>query len=370
MNVVILINDQHAHDVLGCAGFPRLQTPAIDGLARDGIRFTQAVCANPPCLPSRHSLFHGLPSYQTGIYTNEHCLPIDRIPKVTMGRAFQQAGYVTGALGKMHWFPYCAGVPRGNHFGFDHRAGHFHETGESMETHFVKEHRDRRVRRDQETAAHGINPQWGDDSAAAFKGFTSSLTNAETVEWWIAQQSVKFIESYGAKPFLMVSSLPAPHAPHAVPADYAGMYDPRQIELPDPPPDGLPDANAYPRFKGLTREGLQEAIANYLAYVSACDACHAQVIQKLKDTGQYDDTLIIFLADHGELLGSRGLSAFSKYNLYERAIRFPLIIKPPKSYAGAWAGTVNHNLVSMVDVLPTVLDFANLPGQDLLQASA
>src|SRR4051812_34665990 len=106
MNVVILMNDQHAHDVLGCAGFPRLQTPAIDALAADGIRFSQAVCANPPCLPSRHTLFHGLPSFQTGVYTNGHCLPLTAIPPLTMGKAFQQARYTTAAFGKMHWFPY------------------------------------------------------------------------------------------------------------------------------------------------------------------------------------------------------------------------------------------------------------------------
>ncbi|MBT7910109.1 MAG: sulfatase-like hydrolase/transferase, partial [Verrucomicrobia bacterium] len=97
MNVVILLNDQHAHHVLGCAGFPLLQTPAADALAADGIRFEQAVCAVTPCLPSRHAISHGLYAFQTGIYTNGHCMPLEAIPSVTMARAFKDSGHRTAA---------------------------------------------------------------------------------------------------------------------------------------------------------------------------------------------------------------------------------------------------------------------------------
>ena len=140
MNLVVLMTDQQAYPFLGCAGYAGLQTPTYDRLARDGIRFTQATCAVTPCLPSRHSMLHGQYAFQSGIYSNGHLLDPGQIPDWTMGRAFGRAGYTTGAFGKMHTMPYQAAIERDNYYGFDHRAGPFHETGERMDTHFVAEH--------------------------------------------------------------------------------------------------------------------------------------------------------------------------------------------------------------------------------------
>ena len=128
MNVAILLIDQHAHHVLGCAGFPHVQTPAADALAAEGLRFEQAVCAVTPCLPSRHAISHGLYAFLTGIYTNGLCMPLDAIPPLTMARVFKDAGHCTAAIGKMNWFPYHAPVSRGSYFGYDYRAAHFNET--------------------------------------------------------------------------------------------------------------------------------------------------------------------------------------------------------------------------------------------------
>ena len=102
-----------------------------------------------------------------------------------------------------------------------------------------------------------------------------------------------------------------------------------------------------------------------MGYVTAVDACHGRVIQALKDEGVYDETLIVMMSDHGELLGARGPAAFSKYNLYDPAIRVPLIVKPPKGYEGA-RGATSDALVSLVDLLPTLLDFAGLEGDHSL----
>ncbi|MDP6502834.1 MAG: sulfatase-like hydrolase/transferase, partial [Planctomycetota bacterium] len=321
---------------------------------------TQATCAVTPCLPSRHSIFHGLYPCQSGIYTNGDCMPVDRIPGFTMAKTFRNAGFQTAAFGKMHWFPYQAAVERGSYFGFESRAAHFHETGEKMSTHFVKEHRDQAERRLEEWKTHGIG-KGGDDCAAAFMGFTSSLRNEERCDWWSAGQAASFIDEQADRPFLLVCSLIGPHAPHDVPIDFAGLYDPECAPMPPEWPDDLPDADAYDRFGGLSRDDLRTAITNYMAYVSATDACHARVIDALERNGLYEDTMVIYMSDHGELLGSRGTSAFSKYNLYERAIRTPLIVKLPGPPRTATSGTSNDSLVSLVDILPTVLDVAGLP---------
>jgi len=360
-NVVILMNDQHSHDVLGCAGFGPLRTPALDRLAADGVRFTQATCASTPCLPSRHNLLHGLYAFQTGAYTNGHCLSVDEIPSLTMGRVFRDAGYRTAACGKMHLFPYSTRMERGSHFGFDYRVGHFHETGETMQSHFVREHRDWAEAAWQEREAHGIS-KGGDGCTADYLGYVSEFPLAQCRDWYSAGKAAEFVENNADAPFLLVCSLIDPHAPHVVPKDLAGLYAPEEVPLPPAPPDGLPDASDYEQFAGLSRDDLKTVVARHMALVSATDACHARVLDALDRAGLYDETLVVFLADHGELLGSRGTKAFSKYNLYGQAIRVPLIVKPPKSLGASQAGTTCDALVSLVDVLPTALNAASLPG--------
>ena len=374
MNVVILFNETHVHDYLGCAGLPFIQTPTADALAADGVRFTQAVCAATPCLPSRHNLIFGLHAFQTGIYTNAHALSPNRIPDLSMGKAFQRAGYRTAACGKMHMFPYGIVMERGNYFGFDYRAGHFRESGETMDTCFPAEHRPIVEQFMAERARHGVS-KGGDGCAVDYIGYHSELRNNQSADWWAAQKAASFIDARANSPFLLFCSLVKPHPPNAVYKDFAGLYDSRLVALPPEPPGRLPDEGFYTdkerygeynKFLGLSRDDLKTIIARYMACVTAADVCHSQVVEALRCNGLYDDTLIIYTADHGDLMGSRGPCAFSKYNLYENAIRVPLIIKPPKSL-GSWTpGSRRHAPISLLDVLPTLLDAAGLPGRETL----
>jgi len=371
--IVILINDQHHHSVLGCAGFGPLETPAIDRLASEGTRFTQATCAITPCLPSRHALFHGQYACQTGMYSNNSCMYPETIPALTMGCAFKEGGYRTAAFGKMHWFPYWAKVERGNYFGFDERVGHFHETGELMQGHFVEAHRDWAEAYYMEWEEHKID-KGGDGCAEAFLGYHSQLPLSKFMDWYSAERAEQFIEENREKPFLLVVSLLGPHAPHCVPSDFTDLYRAADAPLPPEPPDHLPDRDAYQNLAGMNREQVSTAIANYMAYVRAMDECHNRVLKALDRNGLYDDSLIVFTSDHGELLGARGPAAFSKYNLYDPAIRIPLVIKPPLGNDRSPVGNICKFPVSLVDLLPTLMsmselpDHENLPGIDLSPA--
>ena len=231
-NVLILLSDQHAHNFLGCANYyAPLRTPTYDKLAADGVRFTQARVAALPCLPSRINLFTGLYPFQTGAFSNRHLIPLEQIPSFSLAPVLREAGFSTAACGKMHMFPYQAAIPEGNYWGFDYRAGHFHETGEKMDTHFVKEHREWKKRYVEEMEHHGVD-KGGDGTPSAFIGYVSELTTQQSVDWWVAGKTAEFISSHRNEPFFAVCSVPTPHAPHAVPADLADLYDPEDVPLP------------------------------------------------------------------------------------------------------------------------------------------
>jgi len=149
---------------------------------------------------------------------------MDAIPPVTMARAFKDAGHQTAAMGKMHWFPYHAPVPRGSYFGYDYRAAHFNETGEEIDTHFVVEHPDFARQAGAVRQAHGVG-KGGDGCAAAFKGYTLPLSLSQTNDGWIGEQAATWVRKQAGGPFFLMTSFPGPHAPHAVPSDYADIYD-------------------------------------------------------------------------------------------------------------------------------------------------
>ncbi|MCX7011494.1 MAG: sulfatase-like hydrolase/transferase [Candidatus Sumerlaeota bacterium] len=369
MNVVLLFNETHVFDYLGCMGLPLIETPTADALAADGVIFTQAVCNTTPCLPSRVNLVTGLHGFQTGALTNGHLVPPERLPARPMGTAFREAGCRTAACGKMHLFPYGAPVERGDYFGFDYRAGHFLENGERMDASYPAECPGPVERYNAERVRYGIS-RGGDGCATDYIGFDSELRVDELCDWWSAQKAVGFVEANKDAPFLLVCSLTGPHPPNAVPKDFVNRYDPELVRLPPEPPFPLtgertpgepPRHGAFKNFQGVTRETLKTVIARYMECVAATDAGHALVVDALKRNGLYDDSLIIFTADHGDLMGSRGPTALSKYNLYERAIRVPLIIKPPKSLESWTPGTRCDAPAGLIDLLPTMLDLAGLP---------
>ena len=155
-----------------------------------------------------------------------------------------------------------------------------------------KEHPDFVRQAAAERAAHGVG-MGGDNCAVAFKGYALPLSLGQTSDGWIGEQAATWVRQQAGAPFFLMTSFPGPHAPHAVPSDYADLYDPAFIELPPEPPAGLADEGAYAQYEGLSRDELRVVIANYMACVTAVDACHGRVIQTLKDEGAYDETLIV-----------------------------------------------------------------------------
>ena len=386
MNILILMGDQHRFDALGCAatgvapeertwlmgpaGEPLVRTPHLDRLAAGGVRFAQAVANLPVCVPCRHSFITGLYPHQIGILTNSHYWP-DQPPVPTLGHRLGAAGYATAAVGKMHWKGRTA--PEGHvpdKRGFAFRAGRGRSTEGPLDVRPAGDLALREGRRQEEsTARFGT----GGESRAGYVGDVALETGDDLPEAWLAGQAVDFLRRHHAadpqRPFCLLVSLDRPHPPCVVPADYAGRYDPGRVPLPPAPPPGFVEDDPHVRTQ-IARRGWGEmdegerrlAVARYLANVTYVDACLGRVLEALADLGYEEDTLVVLLSDHGELLGERG-GAYTKYSLYDAALRVPLLVRWP---GVSRPGLVSHAPVELVDLMPTWLAAAGLEVPPLL----
>jgi arylsulfatase A-like enzyme len=387
LNILILMGDQHRWDALGCAadglapwqrtwlmdgpdGRPLVRTPHLDRLAATGVRFSQAVANLPVCVPCRHSFITGMYPHQIGILTNSHYWP-DQPPVPTLGHRLQEAGYATAAAGKMHWKHRNAPdehVP--DKRGFDFRAGRGQNTDGpvdiSLGDTLSADHK--RLQAD-----YAVRFGSGGESREGYVGDVSPFPGAELPEAWLADQAVQYLQRHHEQrreqPFCLLVSVVRPHPPNVIPADYDGMYDPDQVPLPPEVPPSFHEDDPHVRrqidqrgWGQMDERELRLSISRYLANVTYVDDCLGKVLSTLDELGYAEDTLVVLLSDHGEMLGERG-GAHTKYSLYDNAARVPLIVRWP---GAGRAGHVSHAAVELIDLMPTWLDAANLPIPSIL----
>ena len=329
-NVLLLITDQHHRSALSATGNPHVKTPALDALAARGVRFERSYCTNPVCCPARASLFTGRMPHAVGINDNRRAnLPAD-LP--SLGRVFREAGYETAYAGKWHLpvpYPAYAEAKKSKIPGFDvlplagdGTAGH-EETGKGL-------------------AADGP----------------------------VADAAAAFLRGQREKPFLLVVSILNPHDTCETP-DHPQNFRPLLGTPPAPfpplPPNFGPSAGEPPAARerrGKLKEGLtagwtqdrwREYAALYYRLAETADGHLGRVLAALKEGGLSDQTVVLWTSDHGEMLGAHGL--MHKQEMYEEAAGVPLIVAPP---AAAKAAVDATHLVSGVDVLPTLCDYAGI----------
>ena len=363
-NVLVIMTDQFRWDCLGVAGNPDVKTPNLDRLARDGVLFPTTFCPLPVCTPSRYSLLSGLYVHQHGGWTNRCTLApeLDTFPKV-----LRRAGYVTRGIGKMHFTPTYLDV------GFD--------ALELAEQNGPGRYDDDYHR---ELMAAGLIPatdlfdqerEWrGGAPSTYWETFGAERSNLPE-EWhsttWIGDRAVWAIERWGEapdQPQLLMTSFVKPHHPFDPPAPWDELYDPTSLTIlpgwTEAPPthDTAYSAGYFPHEK-LTEAALRRVMAYYYATITQIDHHVGRMIAALEQQGVYDNTTIVFTADHGEYLGFHHL-LLKGGQMYEPLIRVPLIVKLP---ASARAGERSETLASTVDVAPTILHASGLePSTDML----
>ena len=338
-NILIIQPDQHRADVMGCAGNSMAITPNLDNLASTGVRFSHAASASPVCCPFRATL-------QTGLYIHEHGVVENGIQLKrelkTIGEIFSDNGYATGYIGKWHLEGF---LPKEKVGGYvepgEPRQGWQEWLGYEKSHEFFEVWKYNDQKEQVQVEGYDWEPTWHTDMALDF-------IKRKTDE----KQPWCYYIAYGP-----------PHKPEQCTPEFLNMYNPEDFLLP-------PDAE-----KNLSEDEKQELrkiLQTYYAQVTAVDFEVGRLQQGLKALGADKNTILVYVSDHGDVLGSHNVEIVNKYietnrnvdntlrtkgKPFSTAMRIPFILSGPGIKE---PGLVSDALVSSVDLAPTILDLAGI----------
>ena len=372
--------DQLALHAVSAYGAPMCQTPNIDALAQDGVKFERSYTPCALCTPARASLLSGVYPHKHGAVHNSETkhLPFgeDELGRrLTMyPQQLKEQGYRVGYMGKWH-----AGLGEtANSVGFEgYGPRHYGNVREYEGYHrYLEQHNLEMPEPVIEFYAQS-EENWMDSS-----GYVKGDTDA-TPGHFLAHQTIEMLTGFsqGDAPFFVTCNFWGPHAPYWPSDEYKDRYNPADI----PPWPGFDEDRAdtpmaHRRFRHSVMGPAGQAdwavwsqmVARYYAQTTMLDAALGKIITAMKEQGIYDDALIIFTADHGDSAGIHGGTFDKGAMAYEEIYHTPLIVKMPGQ---AEAGTTRDHFVSLLDVTATICDAAetSLPqcdGESLLSIIA
>lgn len=351
-NVLLITADQWSGNYLGCAGNREILTPSLDELARYGIRYTNAVSTTPVCIPARRELMLGLCSRKHGDrkFDESLTMPPD-IP--TMAQVFRDNGYQAVCVGKLHVFP------QRDRIGFDDVI--LHEEGRHKEG-MVQDDYERFVAHSGYAGlelAHGMC-----NNNYFYRPFHLPEEMTPT-NWATRQMCETILRKDPTRPAFWYLSYAAPHPPLAPPQEYLDMYD--DITFSEPPAGEWTKQDSailpfgYNYYRNLYRfDSKRLTDITKKAYYASCTYIDHQirlVVGTLREQGLLEDTVILFTADHGDMLGTNGL--YGKFLMYENSVKIPFILSPPAD-CGMVCSREDDRIVELRDVMPTLLTLAGL----------
>lgn len=341
-------------------------TPGLERLAAGGTRFDLAITPQPLCVPARVALWSGAWPHATGARRNETPMPAGR-PHAF--RVWKDAGFHTALIGKDH----CFATPEDRAL-FDVRCTIGHEgLPEGGGAHGMAW-----VRPEAEVhAAHAVRramPRQGPALSYAVSDVdpdatSTGLVTAQTVRW--LEERAAAAAAGDDRPFAAWVSFPDPHTPYEVPRAWADTVPPESVLV---PPTWPADADLPERTRVLQRlldvsdtpeADLRGMIAVYHAMVRAVDDGLRRILEALEATGLERDTIVVFCADHGDFAGAYGLTRKGGA-FYDCLVRVPLVVAWPGRVP---AGAVERAPVSLVDVVPTLLELQGLPVPPAMQGA-
>lgn len=348
-NILVIMSDQHHAGVMGCAGDAVAETPILDRLASEGVRFTSAYCTFPLCGPSRMSFMTCRHPYEIALWDNESQLQSD-MP--TFAHAFLAAGYDTVLAGRMHFV------------GLDQRHGYAERVlGDVPESAYLAAG----------WKLKGVLGNLVDTPGMSLTGLLKSgpgRTGYHAYDEAVTHAAVQWLGRRSRdgrdKPFLLTVGYAAPHCPFVAPPKDFDSYR-RRIACSDLP---APDKRLHPvndanrkRFGTDPAPPLDAQWRSRVAYYGLCTFLDRQVgavLAALANNGLAGNTIVVYCSDHGEMLGEHGM--WWKSTFYDGACRVPLIVAWPGRVVGSKSRTEN---VSLMDIGSTLIDLAGvdpLPG--------
>ena len=317
-NVIIIYTDDQGSLDMGCYGADDLQTPHMDRLAAQGVRFTQFYASAPVCSASRAGLLTGRYPVRAGVPGNVSSARGKagmRPQQVTIAELLSEHGYATAHIGKWHLGYTAATMPGGQ--GFDHSFGHMGGCIDNY-SHFF---------------------YWnGPNRHDLWRQGREVFADGEYFPALMVKEASRFMEQHQNRPFFVYFAMNVPHYPYQGHAQWLAYYNQRNVP--------------YPRNL-------------YNAFVSTQDEYIGQLIAKLDQLGLRDDTIIIFQSDHGHSTeqrahhggGSAGPYRGAKFSLFEGGIRVPAIIRWPGRLP---AGQVRTQLAHSCDWMPTIASLCGI----------
>ena len=311
-NILFIIADQWRAQAFGFAGDPNVRTPNLDRFERECVNFTQAVSGQPVCTPARASLLTGQRPLTHGLFIND--VPL-KSEAVTIAEVLAGAGYGTGCIGKWH----VDGQGRSNFIPRERRQGF--DYWKVLEcTHAYNN-----------SAYYADGPQ-----KLKWDGYDAIAQTADAKRYLEGR-------AQSGRPFLLWLAWGPPHNPYeTAPAKYKAMYDAEKLQL---------RPNVPREIEVRTRRDL----AGYYAHCTALDDCFGELMETLRATGLAENTIVVFTADHGDMLGSHAL--IRKQKPYEESVRVPMLFRLP-ARLGVKARRVDAT-INTEDVMPTLLRLCN-----------
>jgi iduronate 2-sulfatase len=357
-NVLLIISDDLTATALSCYGNTVCQTPNIDRLAAQGMRFTRAFCQGTYCGPSRASFMSGYYPHATGAlgYTSPRPAIGER---ATWAQHFKNAGYYTARVSKIYHMGVPGGIEEGGD-GRNHNGGDGADDPASWTEKFNSpgpEWKAPGVGETLEGNPDGRKPVVGGNTFVVVEAIGDDLVHSDGKT---AAKAVELIEKHAGQPFFLAVGFVRPHVPFVAPRKYFEPFLPYdKLPLPlkrdgdwdDIPAAGINYKTSVNMKMDVRRQ--KKAVGGYYASVAYMDAQVGKVLDALERSGQADNTIVIFTSDHGYHLGEHDF--WAKVSLRDESAMVPLIIHVPGKQPA-----ICHSLVELLDLFPTVASLCGL----------
>lgn len=378
-NILFLMPDQQRADMLGSYGDPSARTKATDWLASEGLQFENCFCQAPLCMPSRASMLSERYVRDHGVFQNVARVH-DTVP--TFAQALQGAGYHTAQIGKTHFYTHLPwpGGHMNDQADILHRYGfsETHETAgkeaslrvDSLYTDYLSKHglldayRTYLASRNK----HVLEENPGMEAAKAWNADPLPLPPHAHQDVWLGEYAADWVRRYDRdEPFFLQVCFAGPHDPWDAPEEALAEYGDPEITMPGSlePPE-IPESGPLSTFlrvltdycdtDTMTPEAIRKARRAYQANSMMIDQSIGKIIDALRETGELDNTWIVYVSDHGEMMGEHRM--VKKMVFYGPSVRVPLIIRPP-------GGTNPRKVEDIVELSDISATFRDIAGADL-----